>query len=127
MLYYIVYGTYHGLPSKRYREARPAYSQATQNDAEQVGNGADYQSCQRQVAGNVSASRRRHSRFPQSGGDPERLWRRQPTRGAVKLLDSNTVIQYVKGHEGVIAKVKRELEIAVPSIVVYEIEVGTIQ
>jgi len=45
----------------------------------------------------------------------------------VKLLDSNTVIQYVKGHEGVVAKVKRELEIAVPSIVVYEIEVGTIQ
>ena len=45
----------------------------------------------------------------------------------MKLLDSNTVIQYVKGHEGVIAKVKCEMEIAVPSIVVYEIEVGTIQ
>jgi tRNA(fMet)-specific endonuclease VapC len=45
----------------------------------------------------------------------------------VRLLDSNTIIQYVKGHEGVIAKVKSAVEIAVPSIVVYEIEVGTIQ
>jgi tRNA(fMet)-specific endonuclease VapC len=45
----------------------------------------------------------------------------------VKLLDSNTVIQYVKGHQGVVAKVKSEVEIAVPAIVVYEIEVGTIQ
>jgi tRNA(fMet)-specific endonuclease VapC len=45
----------------------------------------------------------------------------------VKLLDSNTVIHYVKGHAGVIAKVKAAVEIAVPAIVVYEIEVGTIQ
>lgn len=45
----------------------------------------------------------------------------------MRLLDSNTVIQYVKGHEGVIAKVKSAVEIAVPSIVVYEIEVGTIR
>ena len=45
----------------------------------------------------------------------------------MKLLDSNTVIQYVKGHQGVVAKVKSDVEIAVPAIVVYEIEVGTIQ
>ena len=45
----------------------------------------------------------------------------------MKLLDSNTVIQYVKGHAGIIARVNSEAEIAVPSVVVYEIEVGTIQ
>lgn len=45
----------------------------------------------------------------------------------MKLLDSNTVIQYVKGHEGVVARVRSAVEIAVPAIVVYEIEVGTIQ
>lgn len=45
----------------------------------------------------------------------------------MKLLDSNTVVQYVKGNAGVVAKLTSAVDIAVPAIVVYEIEVGTIR
>ena len=45
----------------------------------------------------------------------------------MKLLDSNTVVQYVKGNAGVVAKLISAVDIAVPAIVVYEIEVGTIR
>jgi tRNA(fMet)-specific endonuclease VapC len=47
----------------------------------------------------------------------------------VTLLDSNTLIYYLKGVEPVVARLQaaRPREIAVPAIVVYELEYGTLK
>ena len=45
------------------------------------------------------------------------------------LLDTNTLIHYLKGHEKVVSLLQdaSPREIAVPSVVVYEIEYGTLK
>ena len=45
------------------------------------------------------------------------------------LLDTNTLVHYLKGQESVVAKLENAspTEIAVPSIVVYELEFGTLK
>ena len=47
----------------------------------------------------------------------------------MKLLDSNTIIHYLKGNASVIANFQaaRPFEIAIPAIVLYEIEFGTLK
>jgi tRNA(fMet)-specific endonuclease VapC len=45
------------------------------------------------------------------------------------LLDTNTIVHYIKGNPGVVSRL-REIsvqDVAVPSIVVYELERGTLQ
>ena len=42
-------------------------------------------------------------------------------------LDSNTVIHLLRGHEGIVARLTSERQVAVAAVVVYEIEVGTIR
>ena len=45
------------------------------------------------------------------------------------LLDTNTIVHYIKGNPGVVRRVQASSpgELAVPSIVVYELECGTLQ
>ena len=45
------------------------------------------------------------------------------------LLDTNTIIHYIKGNPGVVRRMQASSpdELAVPSIVVYELERGTLQ
>jgi tRNA(fMet)-specific endonuclease VapC len=47
----------------------------------------------------------------------------------VTLLDTNTIIHYIRGNPGVVHRVQASSpgELAVPSIVVYELERGTLQ
>jgi tRNA(fMet)-specific endonuclease VapC len=47
----------------------------------------------------------------------------------VILLDSNTLIFYLKGHESVVAKLQAASprEVAIPSVVAYEIGYGTLK
>jgi len=47
----------------------------------------------------------------------------------LKLLDSNTIIDYLKGNASVIASLQaaKSSEIAIPAIVLYEIEFGTLK
>jgi tRNA(fMet)-specific endonuclease VapC len=47
----------------------------------------------------------------------------------VTLLDTNTLIYYLKGRESVVTKLENASpnEIAIPSIVVYEVEFGTLK
>lgn len=45
------------------------------------------------------------------------------------LLDTNTIVHYIKGNPGVVRRMQANSpgELAVPSIVVYELERGTLQ
>jgi tRNA(fMet)-specific endonuclease VapC len=45
------------------------------------------------------------------------------------LLDTNTVVHYIKGNPGVVRRMQASSpsELAIPSIVVYELERGTLQ
>jgi len=45
------------------------------------------------------------------------------------LLDTNTIVHYIKGNPGVVRRLQASSpgELAVPSIVVYELERGTLQ
>ena len=45
------------------------------------------------------------------------------------LLDTNTIVHYIKGNPGVVQRMQASSpgELAVPSIVVYELERGTLQ
>jgi tRNA(fMet)-specific endonuclease VapC len=47
----------------------------------------------------------------------------------VTLLDTNTLVHYLKGHESVVAKLENTSpsELGVPCIVVYEVEFGTLK
>ncbi|MBV9304413.1 MAG: PIN domain-containing protein [Acidobacteriaceae bacterium] len=45
------------------------------------------------------------------------------------LVDSNTIIQYLKGHEAVVSRLQAgsPRDLAIPSVVAYEIEYGTLK
>jgi len=47
----------------------------------------------------------------------------------VILVDSNTIIQYLKGHEAVVSRLQAgsPRDLAIPSVVAYEIEYGTLK
>jgi tRNA(fMet)-specific endonuclease VapC len=47
----------------------------------------------------------------------------------VTLLDTNTLIFYLKGHEAVVSRLRSSSprELAIPSVVAYEIEYGTLK
>jgi tRNA(fMet)-specific endonuclease VapC len=47
----------------------------------------------------------------------------------VTLLDTNTLIHYLRGHESVVSELQRTSprELAIPSVVAYEIEYGTLK
>jgi tRNA(fMet)-specific endonuclease VapC len=47
----------------------------------------------------------------------------------VILLDTNTVIHYLKGHGSVVSRLQRASprELAIPSVVIYEVEYGSLK
>src|SRR5258708_25882335 len=79
------------------------------------------------VQGGARCSRRA-PRVPECGRNPQGLRsRRVPRVSRVTLLDTNTVIFYLKGQESVVFRLQATAprELAVPSVVAYEIEYGT--